>query len=274
LANGIVYRDGVLWIASLSSDGRPGEHEIVAADADTGEILGRFGPDQGVTSRPDDLVMTRRGAIYWAGSNGDIGVLRPGGRTSTLTNVGPGANPIVLGPDRELYVGRFYFDLTGIDPQPWSGLYRIDPRGGATTVINPDVQINAFAFGPDGQIYAPGEFTPTPSRLLRIDPVTGQTTEIPAGFDFYAPSVRFPPRSRGDSPTTAYVLSTFPRAFVRRLDIRTGQPVASDIVMPFDLVDNMTFAPDGRLFVTGFNVPAVAVVGVDGSIRTLPLGEP
>jgi sugar lactone lactonase YvrE len=275
--NGVVYRDGVLWIANMSEDDLPGQHEIVAADADTGEILGRFGPEQGVSSRPDDLVMTRRGTIYWTGlDTGDIGVLRPGGRISTLTNVGPGVNPIVLGPDHDLYVARFYLDLGGPDPQPWSGLYRIDPRNGATTVINPDVQANAFAFGPDGQIYAPGELIPSASRLLRIDPTTGQTTEIPADLSFYAPSVRFPPRSRGEAPTTAYALSldVGRDALVKRIDITTGQPVAPEITLPFQVADNMTFAPDGRLFVTGYNIPVVAVVEVDGSIRTIPIGTP
>jgi hypothetical protein len=138
-------------------------------------------------------------------------------------------------------------------------------------VINPSLATNGFSFGPDGQLYAPSTDT-VPARLLRIDPATGRSTVASWNATLAAGSAKVPPASRRDAPNTVYVLNALP-AGVTRVNSGTGTKVGRDISLPFPLADNLTFAPDGRLFVTGFNTPSVAVIAVDGSSRTVPIGR-
>jgi sugar lactone lactonase YvrE len=256
--NGILYRDGVLWIASLTGG------ELVAADATTGEIIGRFGPDQGFATAPDDLAMSDDGTIYWTGqATGDLGVLTTDGHSRTLTNLGPGLNPIAFGPDGQLYVGHAY---------QAKGLVRVDPATGATVTVNPALATNGFSFGPDGQLYAPTTDT-IPGKLVRIDPGTGAATTVVRTLPgIGAGSAKVPPPARGDAASTVYALTAIP-VVVSRWNVTTGRKAGADIRVPFLLADNMTFAPDGRLFVTGFNTPSVAVIGLDGRARAMPIGK-
>jgi sugar lactone lactonase YvrE len=256
--NGVVYRDGLLWMASLLGG------ELVVADPATGGIVGRFGPDQGVTGSPDDLAMAPDGTVYWGGYvSGDVGALTTDGRSRRLAAIGPGVNPLVLGPDGALYVSRLFIG---------KGLYRIDPATAAVTVLNPDVGTNAFGFGPDGAIFGPTGLT-LPSHLQRIDPAGWRATTVNRDVGLLASSVRFPPAARGEAPTTAYVLTATPPVVVQRIDVTTGRRAAPDIRLPLTLADNIAFAPDGRMFVTGFTQPAVAVVEVDGRARTVAIGR-
>jgi sugar lactone lactonase YvrE len=255
--NGVLHRDGVLWIASLEGG------ELVAADAVTGEIIGRFGPDQGLATPPDDLAMAADGTIYWTGqATGDIGVLTPGGTSRDLVNLGPGVNPILIGPDGMLYVGRAY---------EGAGLHRVDPATGRSTLITPGLGLNGFDLGADGMIYAPVTST-VPGRVVRIDPATGRSTTVSRDVGLAVSSAKIPPATRGERPGTLYVLSPLP-AGVKRIDGTTGRSAGADLRVPFALADNMTFAPDGRLFITGFSTPEVAVLGVDGRTTRVPIGR-
>src|SRR4051812_20487808 len=135
MLNGVVYRDGILWMGSVLGG------EIVAADATTGEIVGRFGPPEGVNTGADDLAMTADGTIYWTGmQTGDIGALSPATGTSRkVANAGAWVNPIALSPTGALLVGHAYLA---------SGLVRVDPASGAVTTLDRAIGLNAFALGP------------------------------------------------------------------------------------------------------------------------------
>lgn len=256
--NGVVYRDGLLWMASLAGG------ELVVADPASGEIVGRFGPDQGIGTGPDDLAMAADGTVYWSGwATGEVGKLTPGARSRALAHVGGGVNPVVLGADGAVYVSRLF---TG------TGLYRIDPATGAVRVLSTDVAVNAFGFGPGGAIFGPTGLT-LPSRLVRVDPATGRSTPVAPIPGLLGSSVRFPPASRNEAPTTAYVLTSSAPVAVLRIDVTTGKKVAPDIPLPLTLADNIAFAPDGRMFVTGFTEPAVAVVETDGRTRKVAIGR-
>jgi sugar lactone lactonase YvrE len=254
--NGVLYRDGVLWMASLNGG------EMVAADPATGEIIGRFGPAQGVTSAPDDLVMTDNGTIYWTGQvAGDIGVLTPDGHSRMLTNLGTGVNPIVLAPDGQLLVGRAY---------QGKGLYRVDPATGAATTLNPNLAINGSALDADGMLLSPTTDGLT-ARVVRTDPATGRSKTITNAT--LLSSVKIPPASRGEKPGTIYSLQAILPSMVHRIDATTGRTVARDIPLPGVLVaDNMTFAPDGRLFVTN-TVPKVTIVDPSGRTTSINIGK-
>jgi hypothetical protein len=256
--NGVVYDDGLLWMASLLGN------ELIVADATTGTIVGRFGPDQGVTGNPDDLAMAPDGTVYWSAfQKGDVGVLRPGERSRVLAGLGQGVNPVVIGPDGALYVSKLFTAM---------GLHRIDPATGAATVVSRDAAINGFGFGPDGAIYGPTGLT-NPSRMVRIDPADGGIRTVAPDLGLLASSVRFPPAARHEAPTTAYVLVSTPPVAVRRIDITTGRRAAPDLPLPLSLADNVAFAPDGTMYVTGFTEPAVAVVGVDGRTTKVRIGR-
>ena len=142
MLNGVVHRDGVLWMASVLGG------EVVAADAATGTIVGRFGPRQGVATGPDDLVMADDGTLYTTGLlTGDVAALTPAdGRSRKVAAAGAGVNPIALAPDGSLLVGHAYIA---------KGLARVDAGTGAVRVLDPDLAVNGFAVGPDGALYAP-----------------------------------------------------------------------------------------------------------------------
>jgi streptogramin lyase len=255
-ANGVVHRDGLLWIASLNG------LELVVADAETGELVGRFGPDQGMTTSPDDLAMADDGTVYWTGfQTGDIGAISPEtGRSRTLANVGAGANPIALAPDGSIWVGHAYTA---------TGLVRIDRTTGTATTVNPDIAVNSFGFGPDGALYAP-RTDRIPGTVARID-ASGRATSIAMGLGLSTFALKFPPPARGEEPTTAYVLSGIPTT-LHRLNVATGRKVRAD--EPLDqTADNLTFAPDGTLFVTANITPTVYAYGLDGRRRTIAIGR-
>jgi sugar lactone lactonase YvrE len=257
--NGVLYRDGVLWLASLSGG------ELVAADAATGAIIGRFGPAQGVNTGPDDLVMKDDGTIYWTGqATGDIGVLTPDGHSRKLVNLGAGVNPIVFAADGQLLVGRAY---------QGKGLHRVDPATGRATTLNANLAINGSVLAADGTLLSPTTTAIpfTTVHVVRTDPTTGRSTTIGDGTNLS--SVKIPPASRGEQPGTIYVLQGVLPAVVHRIDATTGRSAARDIPIPGVLLaDNMTFAPDGRLFVTN-TVPQVTVVEVGGRTHTVNIGK-
>jgi outer membrane protein assembly factor BamB len=253
--NGVVYRDGLLWIASLYG------LELVVADADTGELVGRFGPAQGMTTSPDDLVMADDGTVYWTGfENGDIGALSPEtGRSRTLANVGAGANPIARAPDGSIWVGHAY---TG------TGLVRIDPATGTATTVNAGIAVNSFGFGPDGALYAP-RTDRIPGTVARID-ASGRATTVATGLGLSTFALKFPPPARGEDPATAYVLSGIPTT-LHRINVMTGRKVRADELLDQN-ADNLTFAPDGTLFITTNTTPTVYAYGLDGRRRTIAIG--
>jgi streptogramin lyase len=257
-ANGVIYRDGLLWIANLNGS------QLVVADAATGQLVGRFGPDQGVKTGPDDLVMAADGTVYWTGmQTGEIGKLSPATGTSTpLANLGPWVNPIAQAPDGKLWVGHAFFA---------SGISTVDPATGAVAGTNPNIAINGSAFGPDGALYAPRTDL-LGGNLVRIDPLTHRVTTVASGIGLGSGGVEFPPAARHEPANTAYFLYGLPSA-VRRLDVTNGRQVGPDIPIPTALFDNLTFAPDGTLFVTANTEPVVTAVGVDGGRRTIRLGR-
>jgi hypothetical protein len=117
--------------------------------------------------------------------------------------------------------------------------------------------------------------------VVRVDPDTGRSTPLGAGlrgpnaetaFGLSALSVRFPSPARGEDPTTAYVLMGNPPA-VRRIDVRTGARIGTDLSLPMAMADNLAFAADGTMYVTGSLSPTVVAVGVDGTTRTIAIGH-
>lgn len=251
-ANGLAFRDGLLWVADLNGG------QIVVVDPANGAILARYGKAQGISATPDDLAVARDGSVWWTGfDTGVVGRISTDGKSTDMVTTRPGANPITVGPDGSIYVG---IAVTG------DGLFVIDPAApDPPREIAPAIgNVNAFAFGLDGALYGPA-FSNQEGKVVRIDVADGKTTDVAKGFPF-------PDSLRFDASGQAFVLSTLPPR-VDRLDLLTGE-VTLFATPPTKAVDNMAWGPDGNLYVSGFNEPTITVIDPEGKVlRTLSVGR-
>lgn len=216
--------DGNVYVASVGGD------EITIHDPETGDILDRWGPDEGVHG-PDDVFIDYDGNVYWTEILlGYVGKRTPAGDV-TRQFVGPGVNPITMSDDGRLFTSRLFLG---------AGFYELDPDLiDPPTLLADDLGINSFDFGPDGFLYAPQFFT---GDILKIDVGSGYpvTTEVVAGELGVASAAKF--NSEG---------------VLHAVSIAEGQVVkvdfsgANDHEVILDVVgtiDNITFDTSDRLF--------------------------
>ncbi len=111
-------------------------------------------------------------AAWTAQRSGEIRALRPGGRPMVLMKNVPRVNPIAFNA-----AGRLFTAQVGAGDDT---LWELDPLGiGAPRrVASGQGRLNGFAFGPDGQLYAPQFGT---DRLVAIDIETGERRTIATG---------------------------------------------------------------------------------------------
>ncbi len=232
--NGLAFdADGRLWVADLAGG------QILAVDPADGSILVRLGADAGVNA-PDDLVFDGDGRLWWTDNEGgDIGrfddPLDTDASSEVVAQVGPGANPITVAPDGSIFVAR---SLAA------DQLVRIDPDTGATTVISDAPgQLNGFAFGPDGVLYAP-RYIENGGRVSALDPKTGEARDIVGGLPFTV-SVKV------SEDGTLAALTAAP-VTVHLIDPEMGAMLHS-INLPGPVADNQAYDADGRLWVSSFD---------------------
>lgn len=247
--NGIkVAADGTLWVASLSSD------VVLQVDADSGTILRRVATPAG--SGPDDVALDDGGVVFWTGFlSGAVGsVVVDDDTASVIANVGPGANPIAIRGDGTLIVGR-----AGLG----TGLFAIDPGGGAVTPLADPGNVNSFDISPDGVMYAPSM---DDASVLAIDPDTGATVRTVATLDATPIALRW-------HDDALFVLTLSDSARVVKVNPSDGT------VEPFGdtglaAADNLAVGDDGRVYVTGLTESTITVLGPDGSVeRTVQVGS-
>jgi sugar lactone lactonase YvrE len=256
-AFGMVHDGSKLWIADFYGG------QVLAVDPDSGAILIRYKGDDGVSDEIDDLTIGPDGSVYWTGFNdGAVGRMTPTEVVSIVAGLEPGINGIAFSPDGRLFVGRAVIG---------QGLWEIDPAQPekAPRLISDTLgNINSFAVGPDGLIYGPRWGTGTDGELVRVDPDTAELEVLATGFDG-------PIAVKVDAAgTRAYVLSLPPGGAptVSIVELGTGA-VSLLATVPLPLADNLAVAPDGRVFVTGYNEPVLAVIDPDGSTRTIGIGK-
>ncbi len=247
--NGLTFdTDGYLWVADL--DG----FQVLKVDPADGTILARFGAAEGVNAA-DDVVLGPDGAIYFTDlPGGDVGRIDPDGTVEVIAELpAPGPNPLAFSEDGRLFVGLNDI-ATGAD-----ALYEVDPDGGEEPrLVAEDLgQVNAFAFGPDGFLYGPRFGLGEAGTLVRIDPDSGEVTEVTAGFG-YPVSVRFA------EDGTLYLAQAVP-PMVFTVDPETGEttPVGTPETA---VIDNFAIASDGSLYVSSFDQPTVTVLSPGGEI--------
>jgi sugar lactone lactonase YvrE len=261
-ANGIYFGpDGNLYVAAVAGN------EIVALDPSNGEIVARFGPDQGVLS-PDDLVFGPDGSMYWTDIMvGEVGRLAPDG-TVTKQFVAPGVNPITFNDEGRLFVA---LDFMG------DGLVELDPEliepprpivVATEAVPFPLGFLNGFDFGPDGRLYGPLFAV---GIVISIDVDSCTATPDPwndcdlqvVATDFGAPAAaKFDPSGR------LHVVDQSGEVFW--VDALTGAKTRIATLQPG--LDNLAFDDSGNLFVSSADFGWVAQIEGNGQARYLTRG--
>ena len=223
-ANGIHFdAEGRLWVASVFG------RELLALDPETGAVLRRYGPEDGVET-PDDVAIADDGSVYWTAIfTGEVGRIDPDG-TKRSQMVAPGVNPITFSDDGRLFVALDFFG---------DGLYELDPSFGEAPrrILEAPGWLNGMDWGPDGQLYGP---IWTRGHIVRVDPATGATMVVADGFNTVS-AVKFD--SRGRLHATEYTTGE-----VWRIDLESGEREVVGRVPPAP--DNLAFDSTDRLFVS------------------------
>lgn len=262
-ANGtFVGPDGLLYVASVLSG------EIVVFDVDRGEVVRRYGSEDGVLN-PDDVTFGPDGSMYWTDiSAGEVGRRAPDGAV-TKQFVTPGVNPITFSPDGRLFVGLCFLG---------DGLYELDPellRPPRAIVVASEENpfplgfFNAFSFGPDGRLYGP---LYAAGMVVGIDVDSCERTSLPwADCDVrvLASDLDTPVAAKFDAHGVLHVLDQGTGELLT-VALETGdRTLVAELALG---LDNLAFDASGRLFVTNADDGSVVEVLAGGAVRTLSPG--
>ena len=228
--NGMYFGpDGRLYVVSASSA------QVVAFDPESGDVLQRWGPAEGVRG-PDDLIFGPDGSLYWTEfAFGDVARRRPDGTTAVIASPGPGVNPITFSDDGRLFVSQCALGdhLFELDPEG------VEPPRLISDQLGPGCGLNGMDWGPDGRLYGP---RPAASEVVRVDVDRGTFETVAAGFDR-------PVALKFDSQHRLHVLDSGSGELFR-VDIETGD---RELVGQTGAgSDNLAFDADDRLFVSSY----------------------
>ena len=228
--NGMYFGpDGRLYVVSASSA------EVAAVDPESGEVLERWGPAEGVQG-PDDIIFGPDGSWYWTEfAFGDVARRTPDGTITVIASPGPGVNPITFSDDGRLFVSQCALG---------DHLFELDPEGGEeprliTDQLGPGCGLNGMDWGPDDRLYGP---RPSASEVVRVDVDRGTFETISTEFER-------PVALKFDSQQRLHVLDSGTGELFR-VDIETG---ARELVGRTGAgSDNLAFDADDRLFVSSY----------------------
>jgi sugar lactone lactonase YvrE len=245
-ANGIHFDpEGRLWVGSVIG------RELVVLDPETGDVLERYGPENGVET-PDDVAIAPDGTVYWTAIfTGEVGRMGPD-RVPRTQMVAPGVNPITLSDDGRLFVA---LDFLG------DGLYELDPTlTEAPRQILPEPGwMNGMDWGPDQLLYGP---IWTEGRIVRVDPATGTITTAADGFNIVS-AVKFDSRGR-------LYATEFTSGEIWRIDLETAAREIVGRVPPAP--DNLALDASDRLFVSHARDGSIYEIVDDLSTRLVSPG--
>jgi sugar lactone lactonase YvrE len=245
-ANGIHFdSEGRLWVASVFG------RELVALDPESGAVVHRYGPADGVET-PDDVAIAEDGSVYWTAIfTGEVGRIgRDGEKRGQF--VAPGVNPITFSDDGRLFVALDFFG---------DGLYELDPAlvQEPRMILEAPGWMNGMDWGPDGLVYGP---IWTRGSIVRVDPGTGATTTVADGFNIVS-AVKFD--SRGRLYATEYTTGE-----VWRIDVGSGEREVVGRVPPAP--DNLALDSTDRLFVSHARDGSVYEIMDESSTRLVSPG--
>lgn len=243
-ANGLRFGPcGALYVAQANGgqisriDLATGAAAPVALDG--GELIG---PDDLAFDSLDNMFVTEV-------MGGRVSVRRANGRTEVITDDAPCANGITVHHDR-LIVSEF---------RPGGRIIELACGGGPPRTIADGLMMpNALQVGPDGMLYYP--LVPL-GEIWRVGLDGSASERVFAGL-------AFPTAVKFDTSGQLWVTEAA-SGVVSSIDPATGRQMTVHHLEPG--LDNLTFAPDGRLIVSYFTDGLVAEVTRDGAI--IPITE-
>jgi sugar lactone lactonase YvrE len=246
--NGVYFGpDGRLYVASVSSA------TVAALDPETGVILERWGPEDGVQG-PDDLTFGPDGSMFWTDfAFGDVGKRTPDGTTTVVASPGLGVNPITFSDDGRLFVSQCALG---------DRLFELDPDGIKeprliSDQLGPGCGLNGMDWGPDDRLYGP---RPNSNEVVRVEVKSGTFETVASGFEGRPVAIKFDSRDR------LHVLDTGAGQVVY-VDVTTGDKEIVGLVGIGS--DNLAFNAEDRLFVSSFTDSSIVEVTGPQTIRTV-----
>ena len=227
-ANGIFFDlDDNLYVANVYGQ------TISKLDPETGEILDRLGPAEGVFSA-DDLTFDSDGTLFWTDPFLGLVMRRDLGGPSSLVAEGfPSANPITVSDDGRLFFAQCFDAIS-------NGIYEADPTGDfAPDPIrtgDPGCASNGMDWW-DGVLYSPRWFE---GRIVTVDTDTGDLTDVT--IDWGVPTAL-----KFNSLGELHAVNQGNGELVR-VDTATGDREVL-AVFPYGWSDNLAFDSNDRLFV-------------------------
>jgi hypothetical protein len=259
---GLAFHSDQLWVADFYRG------QVLAVDPDSGSIVKRLESQDGVSPEVNDVAVSRSGTIFWLGYNDGAVAVLSNNEYKTFANVTPGTYSLGLSSDgNTLYAGG----AVGRTNSLWTmDLTRQEQPKEIVT----GTSLRSFDVGLDDKLYGArfGAATAGPGvsgALVQFDPATQLTTELLTDLDGPI-AVKL---SRDNQ--TAHVLCLPPggRPSLVTIDLATRQRRRPAVELRTPLADNLAVADDGRIFVSSYNDSLISVVGTDGQVKTLHVGQ-
>ncbi len=241
-ANGLrVGSDGKLYVVQAFGS------QVSALDPETGASE-TVSPVGGAIVAPDDIVFDSRDNMYVTEvMNARVSRRTPKGEVEVIADNVPAANGITAHQD------RLFMD----ECRPGGRLFELYPDGREPRLIAEDLPLpNALSVGPDGWLYFPQIAA---GEVWRC-PIEGGRPERFIDGLAVPSAVKFDADGR-------LVITQAASGEVTRVDLQSRAATCLATLRPG--IDNLAFAPDGRLFVSHFVDGGVAEILPDGSERVL-----
>jgi sugar lactone lactonase YvrE len=239
-ANGMRWGpDGRLYVAQAFGG------QVSAVDIASGhaEVIS---PANGSIIAPDDLAFDSHGTMFATEvMSARVSAYRANGTVDVIATDVPVANGITVHADR-IFMSEF---------NPEGRILELFADGATPRVIASGLMMpNALCLGPDDYLYFP--LVPL-NEVWRV-PISGGAAERVAG-DFNIPTaVKF------DAKARLFVVESGTGAIIH-FDIASGKK--TEFAHVAFGIDNLEFAPDGRMLVSHFTDGGVVEVSSDGSTR-------
>ena len=242
--NGIHFGpDGMLYAASVIGS------DISVINTETGEILRRYGIEEGVIG-PDDVAFNSKGEFYWTSIlTGEVAGFNQDGEKIIAGNPGIGVNPITFSDDDRLFVAQCFYD---------NGIFELDPSGNTQPRIILEqlgefCGLNGMDWGPDGRLYGPRWFN---NEVVSIDVETGVLRKEASGFNVPA-AVKF------NSKDELHVLDT---GAGKVFKVINGKNI--EVATISTGLDNLAINASDEIFVSSYSEGSILKVG-EGSIEEI-----
>ena len=242
--NGIHFGpDGMLYAASVIGS------DISVINTETGEILRRYGIEEGVIG-PDDVAFNSKGEFYWTSIlTGEVAGFNQDGEKIIAGNPGIGVNPITFSDDDRLFVAQCFYD---------NGIFELDPSGNTQPRIILEelgefCGLNGMDWGSDGRLYGPRWFN---NEVVSIDVETGMLRKEATGFNVPA-AVKF------NSKDELHVLDT---GAGKVFKVINGNNI--EVATISTGLDNLAINASDEIFVSSYSEGSILKVG-EGSIEEI-----